>query len=96
MLLLFDVDGTLVDTGGAGRRALTAAFRRVAKVERALEGVRLNGSTDPVILADAFRMHVGRPMAGEAERLQLMKAYLEELQVELRAGAQEYTVLPGP
>ena len=95
MLLLFDVDGTLIDTGGCGRRALTAALRRVAGVDDALEGVRLQGSTDPVILADAFRIHVGRPLDGDREWAAIIEAYLVELQAELLRSSEEYEILPG-
>ena len=95
MLLLFDVDGTLVDTGGAGRRALSAALQEVTGVPRALEGVRLQGSTDPNILDDAFREHVGRPLSGQGEMDEIMQIYLGHLQIELQKSGAEYTVLPG-
>lgn len=95
MLLLFDIDGTLVDTGGAGRRALATALKRVTGVEGALQGVRLHGSTDTVILEDAFRAHVGRPMTDEGEQQRIIDAYLSELQAELLVSGGEYTVLPG-
>ena len=95
MLLLFDVDGTLVDTGGAGRRALAAALKDVTGVEDALSGVRLHGNTDPLILAEAFQTHVGRPIGGEEEHRRIIDTYLAKLQDELRTGTDEYTVLPG-
>ena len=93
MLLLFDVDGTLVDTGGAGRRALAAALEKVTGVPGALNGVRLNGSTDPTILNDAFEQHVGRARTAR-EETEILDTYLALLQEELRA-SDEYTVLPG-
>ncbi len=95
MLLLFDIDGTLVDTGGAGRRALSTAIHKVAGVDGALKGVRLHGSTDPVILDDAFRQHLGRPLAGDDEWRRVIGAYLAELEIELENSGPEYTVLPG-
>ena len=95
MLLLFDIDGTLVDTGGAGRRALAAALKRVVGVDNALDGVRLHGSTDPVILADAFQQHAGRPMREEGEFEAIIEAYLTGLQAELRRSGAEYSILPG-
>ena len=68
LVWLFDVDGTLVHTEGAGRAALEAAFHDVFGVERALEGVPLAGRTDPLIIGDALARH-GRKFAnGEGER----------------------------
>ena len=53
-LLLFDVDGTLVLTGGAAVRAMNEAFEEVFGVAGAFEHVPMPGRTDGAILADAF------------------------------------------
>ena len=53
-LLLFDVDGTLVLTGGAAVRAMDQAFHEVFGVRGAFEHVPMPGRTDGAILADAF------------------------------------------
>jgi phosphoglycolate phosphatase-like HAD superfamily hydrolase len=53
-LLLFDVDGTLVLTGGAAVRAMNDAFYEVFGVQGAFEHVPMPGRTDGAILADAF------------------------------------------
>jgi phosphoglycolate phosphatase len=53
-LLLFDVDGTLVLTGGAAVRAMNDAFEEVFGVAGAFEHVPMPGRTDGAILADAF------------------------------------------
>lgn len=49
-LVLFDIDGTLIRTAGAGRDALDVAFAAVFGWPRATEGVYLAGSTDGAIL----------------------------------------------
>jgi phosphoglycolate phosphatase len=54
-LYLFDVDGTLLHSGGAGRRAIESAFRRVWDLrlsDEEFRNVRFHGRTDPVIFAD--------------------------------------------
>src|SRR4051812_10962175 len=56
-LLLFDIDGTLVLTGGAGGRAMTRAFEEVFGVADAFRGVPMAGRTDAWILADAAAAH---------------------------------------
>jgi phosphoglycolate phosphatase len=49
-VLLFDVDGTLVTTGGVGRRALEVAFERAHGRRDACAGFRLDGMTDRAIV----------------------------------------------
>jgi phosphoglycolate phosphatase-like HAD superfamily hydrolase len=53
-VVLFDVDGTLVTTGGAGRRAMAQAFTVVHGSADALEGIGLGGATDRAILREAL------------------------------------------
>src|SRR4051812_2638268 len=45
-VLLFDVDGTLVTTGGVGRRALERAFERAYGRADACTSFRFDGMTD--------------------------------------------------
>jgi phosphoglycolate phosphatase-like HAD superfamily hydrolase len=59
-LLLFDVDGTLVLTGGAAVRAMDDAFCEVFGVRGAFEHVPMPGRTDGAILADAFTRAIPR------------------------------------
>ena len=53
-LLLFDVDGTLVLTGGAGVRAMNRAFESVFGIPDAFRGIPMAGRTDPAIVSDAL------------------------------------------
>jgi phosphoglycolate phosphatase-like HAD superfamily hydrolase len=59
-LLLFDIDGTLILTGGAGSRAMTRAFAQTHGLEDALKKVDLAGRTDRIIMRDALT-HAGLP-----------------------------------
>ena len=57
-LVLFDLDGTLVDCAGAGRRAIETAFREVLDlpdIEVPSRRVRFEGKTDPVIVEEIAR-----------------------------------------
>jgi len=54
-LLLFDIDGTLILTGGAGARGMTRAFLDVFGVPDAFTGIPMPGRTDDRILQDALR-----------------------------------------
>jgi phosphoglycolate phosphatase-like HAD superfamily hydrolase len=53
MLILFDIDGTLLLSNGAGVRAMTAAGRAVVGPHFTLDGVEVAGRLDPLIWADA-------------------------------------------
>jgi phosphoglycolate phosphatase len=62
-LVLFDIDGTLVLTGGAGLRAMNGALAEVFGHANALDGIPVAGRTDWAILADAVRRR-GRTLDG--------------------------------
>jgi phosphoglycolate phosphatase-like HAD superfamily hydrolase len=53
-LLLFDIDGTLVLTGGAGIRAMNRAGEEILGVHNLLDGIPCAGRTDWIILHDAL------------------------------------------
>jgi phosphoglycolate phosphatase len=56
-LILFDIDGTLVLTGGAGLRAMNRACEDVVGHRKALDGIPVAGRTDWSILEDVMRLH---------------------------------------
>lgn len=56
-LLLFDVDGTLILTGGAGIRAMNIAFAELFGVEGGLADVEVAGRIDTAILRAALAKH---------------------------------------
>jgi phosphoglycolate phosphatase len=51
-LVLFDIDGTLVLTGGAGIRAMNRACEALVGHPQALAGIPVAGRTDRIILSD--------------------------------------------
>ncbi|HSN93323.1 MAG TPA: HAD family hydrolase [Anaeromyxobacteraceae bacterium] len=89
---LFDVDGTLVHAAGAGRRSMERALgERCGPLDGRLEPLRLDGSTDRLIVRDALGL-LGRPF-DEATCDAVLDRYLEHLAVEIAAPG--YRVLPG-
>src|SRR4249920_4123962 len=56
-LILFDIDGTLVLTGGAGGRAMTSAFEELFSIANAFHDIPMAGRTDAWILSDAAAAH---------------------------------------
>ena len=49
-LLLFDIDGTLIHSFGAGQKAADLAFESAFGVKDGLGDIRTDGLTDPIIL----------------------------------------------
>jgi phosphoglycolate phosphatase len=92
-LILFDIDGTLILTGGAGRRALDRAFEAVFRVPRAFSTVAMAGRTDPLIIEDAFTLH--GVTDGASHRTRLIELYLEYLAEELPKDTPGRQILPG-
>lgn len=89
VLLLFDIDGTLLKTQGAGREALDDAFRAVHGWDRATEGVHIGGSTDGMICQDVG-VKFGAPIDVDPVRAH----YLARLEERLSDRART-TVCPG-
>jgi phosphoglycolate phosphatase len=56
-LILFDIDGTLLTTDGAGRAALRTAATDVFAIEEDLEGVAISGNTDVAIVHEILSKH---------------------------------------
>ncbi len=91
-VLLFDIDGTLVSTGGAGRRAMVGAFVNLHGKEDVFEGTSFAGMTDRAIARHGLRDLVAEITEADIDRA--LDAYLRLLEEEL-AKAEGYRVLPG-
>jgi phosphoglycolate phosphatase len=55
LLLLWDIDGTLIASGGAGMRALQVALRTVFGIDGSLQDIEFAGRTDYWIIREIFR-----------------------------------------
>jgi phosphoglycolate phosphatase-like HAD superfamily hydrolase len=56
-LLIWDIDGTLIDCGGSGRRAMNETFRHFFEIDSGFEGVPMAGKLDAGILKSALEHH---------------------------------------
>lgn len=54
-LVLFDIDGTLLKSDGAGRRAMAAAMGALFRRADAFDGLSFAGAVDPAIVSVALR-----------------------------------------
>ncbi len=92
-LLLFDIDGTLVNTGGAGGRAMARAAADVFEGDLALGSVSMAGRTDAWIVSQ-IATTLGAPYSDEA-LTRFREAYLGHLLREIHEPAPTKRVLPG-
>lgn len=91
-LYLFDVDGTLVHAGGAGRRAFERALMdRCGHAAPTLGPLRLDGMTDRLIARKALEL-LGLPF-DDAFCDGILERYVEHLHEEIDGPG--YAVLPG-
>jgi phosphoglycolate phosphatase len=86
-VLLFDIDGTLVTTGGVGRRAVERAFQRQHGRPDACSLIRFDGMTDRSITRLGLEA-IGAP-ATDAAIEELLAVYLAELEAELASSTPE-------
>ena len=87
-LVLFDVDGTLVSTRGAGRRALERAMRDVYGSAGAIDAYDFHGKTDPLIVRDLLTAAGKSHETIEAGLLSCFSRYLVHLEQEIGHGAE--------
>ncbi|MGH9068127.1 MAG: HAD family hydrolase [Acidimicrobiales bacterium] len=91
--VLFDVDETLVHTGGAGARSWKAAFDQLHGIPADIGAHTSAGETDPVVARATFKAVLDRdPTADELNRL--YASYLRHLAGEIWA-SESYRILPG-
>jgi phosphoglycolate phosphatase len=94
-LVLFDIDGTLLLTAGAGRRAIVAAIGEEMGPHERFARVRFDGKTDPEIVTELLEA-AGRPGPHQAGDVQtLCRRYVDLLARELEQSAAGITVMPG-
>jgi phosphoglycolate phosphatase len=82
--VLFDIDGTLISTGGASDRAWKRAFKELHDVDVDVPAVTGKGVPDPEVGRVVFRSAVGRVPTGE-EAEALMRRRLDYLPEEVES-----------
>ena len=91
--VLFDIDGTLLVTGGAGAVAWQRAFLELHDIEANIEEHTHAGMTDPEIAEIVFREVIGRE-GSASERAEAIAGYLSHLQQAVEE-SEGYRVMPG-
>lgn len=95
-LFLFDLDGTLMSTGGAGLRALSIAFKEIFNLTDISKKINPSGKTDPAIFREIIRTHFNRDISDDEMR-EISQCYLHHLEIEMKssqaralAGVQDF------
>lgn len=94
-LVLFDIDGTLLLSRGAGRRAILKAMADLLSSDAAVDGVRFDGKTDPQIVREllAAAGHEGEPAPTTVTSV--LERYVARLEAELAHPDHVTDVMPG-
>jgi phosphoglycolate phosphatase len=83
-LILFDIDGTLIRTGGAGVKAFEETFRTVFNIPAATKSLSFAGRTDTSLVREAFLLHGIEPTSANFQKFfdhypTLLEALLHQL-----------------
>ncbi len=93
-LVLFDIDGTILLTAGAGRRAVTRAVAEHFPLTDEALKVRFDGKTDPLIVMELLAAS-GHPDPLDPHIIrEVCERYVDYLEEELTR-SQDTTILPG-
>ena len=80
-LVLFDIDGTLIDPGGAGRRSLSNTLNELFAIRDAFAGIRMAGKTDIQIIKEGLSVH---GISSHDRNLpSILSVYLKHLKIEI-------------
>ncbi len=81
-VVLFDIDGTLMDSGGAGTRSMDLAFEEVFSIPHAFRGISMAGKTDIQIMKEGLMRHGVDSKNGNIGPL--CDAYIRRLHTEIK------------
>ncbi|MBF0554558.1 MAG: HAD family hydrolase [Nitrospirae bacterium] len=80
-LILFDIDGTLIDAGGAGGKSLNDAFYELFSIKDAFKNIRFDGKTDLRIFNEGLKYHKLTDGNGIIDSIK--EQYLNHLRLEI-------------
>jgi phosphoglycolate phosphatase-like HAD superfamily hydrolase len=94
-LVLFDIDGTLLLSAGAGRRAIHAALGDLGVDLARGAGIRFDGKTDPQIVRELLEA-AGHPSPDDPLRIAgVLEKYVTHLEQDLAEHGHRSRLMPG-
>lgn len=95
-LFLFDIDGTLLSTGGSGYRSFTRSCSEVLGIDGPIDGIHMAGKLDRGIFQEIIDTYRPGTSAAQSEDswLRFRQRYIELLEIESR-DTSGWTLLPG-
>lgn len=94
-LILFDIDGTLLWTNGAGRRAIHQALLDEMGTAGPIAEFRFDGKTDPQIVRELLMLADHADAADDGRVAAVCQRYLSLLETELAKPGRTTRVMPG-
>ncbi|NQV23484.1 MAG: haloacid dehalogenase-like hydrolase [Rhodopirellula sp.] len=88
---LFDIDGTLLSSGGAGQAAMEVALESTFGITAPTEGISVAGRTDRAIVTELLQFHGVED--ADSNWIRFVEAYLTQLPHELTS--RDGLILPG-
>jgi len=82
--ILFDIDGTLLDSGGAGMRSLNLAFEEMFSIRNAFDAISVAGKTDLQIIKEGLIMHDIQSPNGIVHAF--FETYIRHLKTQVHTG----------
>ncbi|MEJ2108881.1 MAG: HAD hydrolase-like protein [Acidobacteriota bacterium] len=97
ILVLFDIDGTLISTDNAGLRAFQRAMRNIYNLQIEKSAISPDGKTDPLILKEFLKSYNSMDLWSLNSEKKLFAKYLEYLREEmiLALNTNRARILPG-
>ncbi len=92
-LVLWDIDNTLLYTGGAGSIGMRRAFHDLYGIDDAFGCVEFSGRTDTAIFRDAARIHGIDESRLGTEQARFLDTYVEHLAAALKS--TDGSLMPG-
>lgn len=93
-LVLFDIDSTIMNTGGAGRRAMERAFGELYGIRNAFDGIVPDGNTDPLIFREILKLRLGKIVDEDSAVAAITERYLHYLGDEMPK-SEDARLMPG-
>ena len=92
-VVLFDIDGTILHSGGAGRLAMIQAFEEMFGISNGFDGISMAGNTDPLIIKMALEKHDIENVEEKIDQFKLK--YFVLLSENIKRNLPEKRIYPG-